>query len=133
MSDEQFETLRRYAAEQAEKEKQSRLCCGNCAWFCEPNGRIASSNADGKRVGRCMRYPPKSIGYSLEEIGTADGTNTLFDLLPCVVESWVCGECMHRRTCDTPYGDALRAVSGMRYRVAELEEQVERMKRECQQ
>ena len=128
MSDDAFERLQRYASEQAKKEKQSRLCCGNCAWFCTPKGRLSTDNADGARVGRCMRYPPTSGGLALEEIGTADGSNALLDLQPCVVESWVCGECMHVRTGETPYGDAMRTLMALRHRVGDLQDQIDRMK-----
>lgn len=125
-----FEKLQREAAKWADEQKKNSLCCGNCGWFWQPRGSLSNDNADGARVGRCMRYPPKSVGYSIKEIGTADGTNTLLELLPTVVESWVCGEVLHLRTGQTPYGDSLSVMRTMQHRIGDLEDQIDRMKRE---
>jgi hypothetical protein len=120
MSDDVMDRLKKYAEEQAEKDKKTRSCCRNCAWF--------SKTAKDSASGRCLRFPPRSLVAPYSETDTAQD---LLERTPFVVADWVCGEFLHRLTGDTPYADGVRKLSAMGSRIGQLEDEIDRLKREA--
>jgi hypothetical protein len=120
MSDEMMEQLKKYADEQAEKDRKNRSCCRNCAWF--------SKAAKDSESGRCLRFPPRSLIAPYSE---TDVEQDLLERTPFVIGDWVCGEFMHRLTGDTPYADGVRKLSVMGTRIGQLEDEIDRLKREA--
>lgn len=121
MSDDVMERLKKYAEQQAEKDKKNRACCRNCAWF-------ANAAADSKS-GRCLRFPPRSLVAPYIE---TDAKEDLLERTPFVIGDWVCGEFLHRVTGDTPYADGVRKMSAMGSRICQLEDEIDRLKRETE-
>lgn len=106
MSDPAIEKLEQYLAKDRERRERNRPCCKNCGWFAVQDG--------DDKVGECFRYPPAYVEGEWR--------------CPTVIGDFhVCGEFMHKRTGDSFSGDAVR-LGHLRGRVAELEEQLDRMK-----
>lgn len=104
--DEAIETLQKFAAEQAEKEKRDRKCCGNCGWF--------ASKGD-EPIGDCHRYPP-----TLDTVGDDEWKHARTS------RDNVCGEFVHNRTGDSFQPDPFRSIA---VRLARAEEELDRLRR----
>ena len=113
-----LDKFKKLAAAQEERDKRSRICCENCAWF-------AAENDSRSTAGRCLRFPPAACEEDEDEKGLSDAIR---GSVPVVCKTWLCGEFMHKKTGDTPYQNGERVVGMLRARVAELEDQIDRLR-----
>lgn len=91
----------------AEKQRAEASACRNCGFF---------AVRGEENVGECWRYPPAEPIIAGEEWAR-----------PVIHRDAVCGEFVHKRTGKSFQADPFRQMAG---RVAWLEEEIERLRRD---
>lgn len=93
--------------QQREANERRRICCDNCCWY--------AAVVEGGASGKCFRYPP------VRAKGNWD--------FPAVSKDFLCGEFQHKKTGETMRGEVAK-YGMLRARVAELEDRIDRMRRD---